>query len=206
MTASKYANVNPNVMTTPVSAGFVRRPILAIVGASAKKARELGRTPTPEEAVGLGTRWNTRTEEMAALVGRWAAEAGFLVLTGGMTGVMDAAIRSAREHGALTMSILPGEHHNLAVAPAEIVLPSGIGYARNYLTALACDVMVGLPGGQGTLQEMSFASDFGRQVISWDSWKLPNVRYYADMEQRAVEEWIKTITLEQGPGPGSEAK
>ena len=113
------------------------------------------------------TRYTPAVERQAFLAGSLAARLGFVVLTGGLSGVMSSAAAGARHHGGTTLGILPGDSHHEANAHISLVLPSGIGYARNYLTALGCDVMIAVPGGNGTLEEMLFALDFGRVVLSW---------------------------------------
>ncbi len=95
------------------------------------------------------------------------------VLTGGLSGVMERAAAGAREAGGLAIGILPGLDHADANESLDVVLPSGLGYARNCVVAAACDVMIALPGGTGTLEEMCFASDFGRTVVSYGSWRVP---------------------------------
>jgi len=46
--------------------------------------------------------------QLASAVGRAIAERGAVLLTGGRTGVMEAASRGARDAGGLTVGILPG--------------------------------------------------------------------------------------------------
>jgi len=46
--------------------------------------------------------------QSAFIMGRLLAEQGFVVLTGGLGGVMEAASRGAREAGGVTVGILPG--------------------------------------------------------------------------------------------------
>jgi uncharacterized protein (TIGR00725 family) len=118
-------------------------------------------------------RFTPAVSEDAFRAGRIAAELGFAVLTGGLGGVMSRAAEGAASVGGMTIGILPGDRHEDSNPHVRFVLPSGIGYARNYLTAVASDVMIALPGGTGTLEEICFAVDFGRPVLSWGSWELP---------------------------------
>ena len=72
------------------------------------------------------------------------------------------------------------------------MIPTGIGYARNAVTALAGDIMLAVPGGQGTLQEMSYAVDFGRPVLSWESWSIfPSVPVIPRDRPDLVESWVR---------------
>ena len=130
---------------------------------------------------------------MAEIAGQIAAEEGFLVVTGGRGGVMEAAAVGAhRVAGSLTLGLLPSGEMSDGNPHLDIVIPTGIGYARNSITALAGDVMVALPGGQGTLQEMSFAHDYGRPVLSWDSWTcIPGVRVVDRDNEMAVRDFLR---------------
>src|SRR4051812_14209480 len=56
-----------------------------------------------------------QTAEVARAVGRAVAERGAVLLTGGRSGVMEAACRGARDAGGLTVGILPGA--NAAESP-----------------------------------------------------------------------------------------
>lgn len=113
------------------------------------------------------SRFTPQVADQAFQAGLLASSLGFAVLTGGLSGVMSAAAAGARSGDGHTVGILPGDKHDDANPHMSLVLPSGLGYARNYLTALGCDVMIALPGGNGTLEEMLFALDFDRLVISW---------------------------------------
>jgi hypothetical protein len=101
---------------------------------------------------------------------------------------MEAAAEGARKAGALTVGVLPGNDHADASSAIDIVLPTGLGIVRNALTARMCHVMVGLPGGSGTLEEMLFAQDFGRPVLSYHSHEYDGFDYAATLGQ--VREWL----------------
>lgn len=151
-----------------------RRPVCAVVGC---------RETSP--------RFTQRVQGQALAAGRAAARAGFTVLTGGLGGVMELAARGAREAGGLAVGILPGDDPRQANPAVELALPSGIGYARNYLTALGCDVMVALNGGRGTLEEICFALDFARPVLSWGSWGLAEVEPVEELDDPGLPEAIR---------------
>jgi uncharacterized protein (TIGR00725 family) len=46
-----------------------------------------------------------------------------------------------------------------------VVIPTGLGHARNALTALAGDVVIAIGGGAGTLSELAFAWMHGRPIV-----------------------------------------
>ncbi|MDT4920012.1 MAG: hypothetical protein QOI15_914, partial [Pseudonocardiales bacterium] len=64
-------------------------------------------------------------------VGRLLAEAGAIVLTGGLGGVMTAATEGATAVGGVTVALLPGTDRS--VSAATVVIPTGLGELRNGL-------------------------------------------------------------------------
>ncbi|MCB0419983.1 MAG: hypothetical protein KDD61_03255 [Bdellovibrionales bacterium] len=117
-------------------------------------------------------RFTVETQRQAYSAGQMAASLGYTVLTGGLSGVMSKAAEGASSLRGSTLGILPGTEKEAANSYIQQVLPSGIGIARNYLIALACDVMVAVNGGRGTMEEMCYGLDFEKPVLSWDSWDL----------------------------------
>ena len=128
-----------------------RKPVIAVIGGSA---------PEPDELV--------HAEE----VGRLLAEAGVVLVCGGLGGVMEAACRGAKSAGGLTIGILPGVDRNQANRYVDIVLPTGMGYARNVLVAYSGQAVIAVGGSSGTLSEMCFATFLGIPVISLGSWSM----------------------------------
>ena len=132
-------------------------------------------------------------------IGATAARAGYVLLTGGLSGVMQRAARGAAEAGGETMGILPGTVKAEANPYVRVVVPSGIGIARNYLMALTADVMVAVNGGRGTLEEICYALDFERRVLTWDSWPMDGAEKITSLEQceAALVEHLEAALLAQ---------
>jgi uncharacterized protein (TIGR00725 family) len=59
---------------------------------------------------------------------------------------------------------MPGTDAKSANPWCDIVLPTGLGHARNVLTALAGDFIVAVGGGAGTLSELCFGWVHGRPI------------------------------------------
>jgi uncharacterized protein (TIGR00725 family) len=99
-------------------------------------------------------------------LGGFIAEHGWVLLNGGRNaGVMEASARGAGEAGGLVVGILPGDT-TTGVAPfVDIAIPTGMGDARNAINVLASHVVVALPGGPGTVSEVSLALKAGRKVV-----------------------------------------
>ncbi len=109
-------------------------------------------------------------EELAEAVGRELVEHGFRVVTGGLGGVMAGASRGARgaeryREGDV-VGILPGDDSALANPHVDIVIPSGMGYARNVLVVLAADGVIAVGGASGTLSELALAWQLGRPIVA----------------------------------------
>ena len=107
--------------------------------------------------------------------GRLLAEAGAVIVTGGLGGVMEAASRGAREAGGTTLGVLPGNDRREANAWVEVALPTGMGEARNALVVRAADALVAIAGGWGTLSEIALARKAGKPVAGVGSWDLEGV-------------------------------
>jgi uncharacterized protein (TIGR00725 family) len=103
-------------------------------------------------------------------VGRQAAERGWIVITGGMTGVMEAASRGASEAGGTTVGILPTYDVATANEYVDIIIPTGLGHARNALVVAAASGVIAVGGRYGTLSEIALALKLGKPVVGIDTW------------------------------------
>lgn len=106
-------------------------------------------------------------EETAAAmaVGRALADAGAVVITGGRTGVMEAACRGAWEAGGLTVGILPGGQAEEANPWVTLPIATGMGDGRNILVVRSADAVIAIGGGWGTLSEVALARKLEIPVI-----------------------------------------
>jgi uncharacterized protein (TIGR00725 family) len=111
---------------------------------------------------------------LAERVGAVAARAGWVVLTGGGPGAMEAASRGAVEAGGLTIGILPTAGPGGAYPNPWVLVPiyTGSGSARNAFNVLSADLCVAIGGGPGTLSEIALALKSDTPVWCWRSWDL----------------------------------
>jgi len=105
------------------------------------------------------------TMAAAERVGRLVAERGGVLVTGGRAGVMEAASKGAQQAGGLTIGFLPGMEKSGANPYVDIVFPTGLGRARNLLTARSCDALIMVGGSTGTLNELTIAYAEARPVV-----------------------------------------
>lgn len=111
-------------------------------------------------------------EAWAEEVGRLVAEAGGIVLCGGLRGVMDAAARGATGAGGICVGLLPGESRSGSDTNLTVAIPTGVGEARNALLVRAADVVIAISGEFGTLSEIAFALKTRKPVIGLNTWDL----------------------------------
>jgi uncharacterized protein (TIGR00725 family) len=135
---------------------------------------EVAVSPFPVLAV-LGPSDATDEERaMAEQVGAVAAKAGWVVLTGGGPGVMEAACRGAVVAGGITVGILPTTRGDRCYPNRWVKIPivTGAGSVRNIFNVLSADLCVAIGGGPGTLSEIALALKVGAEIWCWRSWKL----------------------------------
>ena len=104
-------------------------------------------------------------------VGAGLADAGCVVVTGGLGGVMAAAGAGAAERGGTVIGVLPGNDANAANDAVTIALPTGLGQGRNVVVASA-DAVIAIGGSWGTLSEIALARRMGRPVVVLDGWRV----------------------------------
>ncbi len=116
--------------------------------------------------IGPGEGATALDRDAARRVGELVAAAGWVTLTGGWNlGVMDAASRGARDAGGLTVGLLPGRDADGASPAVEVVIPTGLGEARNNLVVLASDALVCCGMSAGTASEAALALRVGKPLV-----------------------------------------
>jgi hypothetical protein len=116
-----------------------------------------------------GCEADPKTMENAQEMGRLIAENGWVLLSGGRpNGVMQASVTGASQAGGLTVGVLFEDDRDVAAEGLDIVIPTGMGAARNVINILASDVVVACQGSGGTLSEIAMALRFGRPVVLLD--------------------------------------
>jgi predicted Rossmann-fold nucleotide-binding protein len=143
---------------------YHRRPVVGVMGSSAQSYADL-----------------------AEPLGRWLATLGVHLLTGGGAGTMEAVSRAFAEvqpRAGLVVGVLPADlpggiavprpgYPNPSVELAIFThLPlSGIAgtdpRSRNHINILSSDVVIVLPGNEGTESEMTLAVRYQKPVIAY---------------------------------------
>jgi uncharacterized protein (TIGR00725 family) len=142
-------------------------------------------------------------DELAAAerIGELLARAGVTLVCGGMGGVMDAAARGCAAAGGTSIGVLPGVDRSGASAYLSVVLPTGLGEARNALVVRAADAVIAVGGEFGTLSEIALALKMGKRVVGMDTWSFERRRSAADPVERAgsPDEAVALALAEHGP-------
>lgn len=110
--------------------------------------------------------------DRAEAVGRALAEAGAVLVCGGLGGVMEAACRGAKREGGTTIGILPGLVPGDANPFVDIPIVTGMGQNRNLLVVASAGAVVAVSGGYGTLSEIALALKHGIPVVGLGTWPL----------------------------------
>jgi uncharacterized protein (TIGR00725 family) len=125
-----------------------RRPVVAVIGNGIEDPEAC---PIAEE------------------VGRLLVERGFRIVTGGLGGVMAAASRGAHRASRYVegdvIGILPSSDASTANRWVDVVVPSGLGIARNAVIVTMADAVIAIGGGSGTLSEIAMAWQLDRIVV-----------------------------------------
>jgi len=143
-----------------------KKPVIAIVGAG---------------------KCSKKLRDSAAIVARYVAKNGGVVICGGLEGIMEGAARGAWEGGGVSIGILPTDDRNDANKFITYAIPTGFGEARNMIVIRTADVVVAFPGKYGTLSEMAFALKAGKPVISISAWKVGEEIISMDDPMEAAE-------------------
>lgn len=135
-----------------------------------------------------GSGCSKEVEQLAQNLGKKLAKVVGVLVCGGLSGVMQAVCKGFKAKDGLTIGIIPGYDKKAANPYVDILIPSGLGLARNVLVVKSADVVVALPGEAGTLSEIAYCLQFGIPVISLKSWDIPGV-----IKVNTVEEAIREV-------------
>lgn len=104
--------------------------------------------------IGYNKDCTENARKVAYEVGKEIAKAEAVLVCGGLGGVMESACRGAKENGGTTVGIIPQEEFSYANQYCDIVVCTGIGYARDFIVASSGDGIIAVGGGVGTLIEL----------------------------------------------------
>ncbi len=105
--------------------------------------------------------------DFAYQLGKALAASGYAIVCGGGDGIMEAAAKGAKTvRNSVVICILKEDTKDRANPFCDIIIPSGMGIARNILIANTADALVAIAGGSGTLSEMAFGWQKGKPILA----------------------------------------
>ena len=111
-------------------------------------------------------RCTEQAKNIAYEVGKEVARAGAVLVCGGLGGVMESACKGARENNGLTVGIIPQEEFSFANGFCDVVICTGIGFARDFIIASSADGIIAIGGGVGTLIEMAAGYMIKKSIVA----------------------------------------
>jgi len=125
-----------------------------------------------------GSQVDNEIYNLAYEVGREIARNGAVLVCGGLSGIMEASCKGAKEEGGLTVGILPTSNENDANKYVDIKIPTGMGYARNVPVILSSHAVIAVDGSYGTLSEIGYALTYCKPIIGLKTWEVKP--YYSE--------------------------
>lgn len=96
---------------------------------------------------------------------------------------MEAACRGAKASGGTTVGLLPGLDRRDANPHVDVVIPTGLGEARNALVVRTADALIAIGGGYGTLSEIGLALRTGKRVVGLGTWEIDGIEPASSPEE-----------------------
>ena len=108
--------------------------------------------------------------QLAEEVGKQVAQAGCILVNGGLGGTMRYAAKGAYQAGGTTIGILQGTNRDDANEYIQYAIPTDLGHIRNSIVINAADAVIVLPGSWGTLSELAFAKIWEKPIVALKNW------------------------------------
>jgi uncharacterized protein (TIGR00725 family) len=139
-------------------------------------------------------------------IGRLIAKNNYAIACGGLSGVMEAVCKGAKQEAGFTIGIIPSSEKKIANKYIDLVIPVPFSQARNIVVVLTGDVCLAISGKAGTLSEISFAWIYLKPIVALtqvDGWsakianqklddRRPDMIYGVKTPQEAIKK-INTL-------------
>ncbi len=130
--------------------------------------------------------------KIAEDVGRQIAENDWILVNGGLTGVMEASAKGAYLAKGTVVGILPTSSTNDANKYVTIPIATNMGHARNVIIAHTADALIAIGGSEGTLSEIAIARKLAKPVLGIMSFDIAGVIKVKDAKE-AIQRCIKIL-------------
>jgi hypothetical protein len=127
-------------------------------------------------------------------VGRLIAQAGAVLVCGGLGGLMEAAAGGCADAGGTSIGILPTIDRAEANPYLTVAIATGMGEARNAIVARTADAVIAVGGEYGTLSEIALALKMDKPVVGLGTWELSKAGAHVDafVEATTPEDAVAT--------------
>lgn len=136
---------------------------------------------------------NETMREQAYQVGWELAKAGAVLITGGLTGVMEAASQGAHDAGGIVVGILPGPNRGQGNPFVNLEIVTNMGHARNVIIAHSADGFIAIGGGLGTLSEIAIATKLGKPLVGLNTWDIVAQVSLVESPEEAIRTIMKKV-------------
>lgn len=130
-------------------------------------------------------------------LGKLVGKEGYILITGGKGGIMEAASRGAKEVGGITVGVVKGSKRYTANKYVDVEVVSGMeGCGEETMLVLMCDALIAIGGGAGTLQELSIAYRNKKPIITlrgYEGWGERLKDSYLDTRNTIKIEGVNSI-------------
>lgn len=133
-------------------------------------------------------------EDIAYEVGKLVAEKKWILITGGLGGVMEKACEGAKSKDGLTIGILPGSSKKDANQFVDVPIVTAMQQARNNIIVQTADIIIAIGAGFGTLSEIATALKINKPVFSISSWDVDEKVVRVDEPQEVIKKIEKILS------------
>lgn len=125
---------------------------------------------------------NEEIRKIAFETGKEIASRGYVLVCGGMGGVMEEAAKGAKSVGGVVVGILPGKDKTDANPYIDIPIVTAMSHARNAIIVRTADCVIAIDGEYGTLSEIALAKVIDKPVFGIKSWDIGGVIKVSDVK------------------------
>lgn len=145
-------------------------------------------------------KYSKEFERAAEIIGELVAQKGGILFFGAekdCDSLSTAACRGAKKYKGLTVGVTYGKGKNIWQKDADIIIPSGLerGGGRELVLVLACDAVIAISGGSGTLTELAIAYQADIPMVAltgFGGWAEKLAGQYFDSRERRKVLAVKT--------------
>ncbi|MEN3014016.1 MAG: TIGR00725 family protein [Endomicrobiia bacterium] len=139
------------------------KKLIAVIGGSVIKSEEI--------------------KNLAFEAGVEIAKRGYVLVCGGMGGVMEEASRGAKSVGGIVVGILPGKDISEANPYIDIPIVTAMSHARNAIIVRTACCVIAIDGEYGTLSEIALAKVINKPVFGIKSWNIEGMIKVSDAKE-----------------------